>query len=60
MSGSSTAAQVMSAAQRGAAGIGSYTDWEMTQLYQAGRLADTSFVRSGEAVPNPFMPWLNH
>jgi hypothetical protein len=56
MSGSSTYSQVMGAAQRGASGAGGYTDWEMTQLYQAGRLGDTTFVRGGVSVENPFVP----
>jgi hypothetical protein len=54
MSGSSTYAQVMSAAGRGAAGTGGYTDWEMAQLYQGGRLSDTTFMRGGSVVDNPF------
>jgi hypothetical protein len=56
MSGSSTYSQVMGAAQRGASGAGGYTDWEMTQLYQAGRLGDTTLVRGGVPVENPFVP----
>lgn len=55
-SGSSAYSQVMGAAQRGAGGAGGYTDWEMAQLYQAGRLADTTFVRGGVTIPNPFAP----
>jgi len=54
MSGSSTYSQVMSAAGRGAAGTGGYTDWEMAQLYQGGRLSDTTFMRGGSVVDNPF------
>jgi len=56
MSGSSTYSQVMSAAQRGAGGAGGYTDWEMAQLFEGGRLADTTFVRGGQVVNNPFGP----
>jgi len=56
LSGSSTYSQVMSAAQRGAAGTGGYTDWELAQLYQAGRLGDTTFVSGGSVIPNPFVP----
>lgn len=55
MSGSSTYSQVMGAAQRGAGGAGSYTDWEMAQLFQGGRLADTTFMRAGSVVENPFV-----
>jgi RHS repeat-associated protein len=54
MSGSSTYSQVMSAAQRGASGLGGYTDWEMSKLYQAGRLPDVTLVRGGSVVGNPF------
>jgi hypothetical protein len=38
----------------GAAGTGGYTDWEMAQLYQGGRLSDTTFMRGGSVVDNPF------
>ena len=55
MSGTSTYSQVMNAAQRGAAGAGSCTDWEIAQLYPAGRLGDTTFLRGGSVVENPFM-----
>lgn len=55
LSGSSTYSQVMNAAQRGTAGTGGYTDWELAQLYQAGRLGDTTFVSGGSVVPNPFV-----
>lgn len=48
----------MGAAQRGAANgtSGWATDWELSQLYQAGRLGDTTFVRGGSVVENPFLP----
>jgi RHS repeat-associated protein len=54
MSGSSTYSQVIGAAQRGASGVGGYTDWEMAQLFGGGRLPDVTFVRGGTAIPNPF------
>src|SRR6185437_14736552 len=54
MSGSSTYGQIMSAAQRGAAGIGGYTDWEMAQLYAGDRLPDVYFVSGGLPIENPF------
>jgi hypothetical protein len=56
MLGGSTSSQVMGAAQRGAAGVGGYTDWEMAQLFQGGRLSDATFVRGGSVVPNPWAP----
>ena len=32
-----------------------YTEWEMRQLYEAGRLGTVNFVnRAGEAIANPF------
>jgi hypothetical protein len=54
MSGSSTYSQIMSAAQRGAAGTGGYTDWEMAQLFSGGRLPDINIVNGGLPVENPF------
>ena len=56
MSGSSTYQQVMGAATRGASGAGGYTDWEMAQLFQGGRLPDVTFVRGGVPVENPWVP----
>jgi RHS repeat-associated protein len=52
--GNSTYTQVMGAAQRGATGVGSATDWEMAQLFQSGRLADINFLRGGAPVANPW------
>lgn len=54
MSGGSTYSQVMSSAQRGASGAGGYTDWEVAQLYEGGRLPGVTFVRGGSVVDNPF------
>ncbi|MDB5337684.1 MAG: hypothetical protein JWN70_3303 [Planctomycetaceae bacterium] len=58
MSGESTYSQVMSAAQRGAVGprLGGYTDWDMSELFQGGQSADTTFVRGDVPVENPFAP----
>jgi hypothetical protein len=56
MSGNGAYSQVMGAAQRGLGGSGGYTDWEMGQLYQAGRLPGVTFVRGGRVVENPFGP----
>jgi hypothetical protein len=56
LSGSSPYSQVMSGAQRGLGGAGSYIDWELAQLYQGGRLGDVTFVKGGVPVPNPFKP----
>lgn len=48
--------QVMSAAQRGLGGTGGYTDWEISQLYQSGRLSDATLWSGGRTIPNPFGP----
>ncbi|HEX8361042.1 MAG TPA: RHS repeat-associated core domain-containing protein [Longimicrobium sp.] len=57
LGGSSTYQKVMGAVQRGAAGSGA-TNWEMAQLYQAGRLGTVNFVETvgGKVanVANPF------
>jgi hypothetical protein len=43
--GASTFGRVMGAVQRGASGLGSPFDWEMQQLYSAGQLGSTDFMR---------------
>jgi hypothetical protein len=35
-------------------GWGSFTDWEVNQLNQAGRLPGVNFYSGGKLVPNPF------
>lgn len=54
LGGASTSGKALGAAQRGARGAGGATDWELSLLYQHGRLADTTFMRGGKAVENPF------
>jgi len=56
LSGNSIYGQVMGAAQRGVAGAGGATDWEIGQLYQSGRLGGTGLYQGGQYVPNPFGP----
>jgi RHS repeat-associated protein len=57
LSGNSVYSQVMSAAQRGVTPMpGGYTNWELGQLYQAGRLPSVNFVQGGKLVANPFGP----
>ena len=57
LSGSTRTTQLLSAAQRGASGLGGgYTNYEIAQLYQAGRLGAANLVRGGVSVPNPFAP----
>ena len=48
--------QVMSAVQQGIKPGASPTNWELAQLYQAGRLKDVTFVtdRGAQVVENPF------
>lgn len=41
---------------RTAASAHLYLPGEMAQLYQGGRLPDTTFVRGGQVVDNPFGP----
>ncbi len=53
-SGAGTYSQVMGAAQWGATPLARATEWEIMQLQQAGRLGDVTFVRGGQAVPNPW------
>lgn len=54
MAGASAYSKVMSAAQKGMGPAAQPTNWEMAQLYQAGRLKDATFMEGGKVVPNPF------
>ena len=54
MLGSSTYSKVMGAVQQGSRPGASPTNWEMSMLYQGGRLKDASFVEAGKRVANPF------
>lgn len=56
LAGSTINSQVMGAVTRGATPVGKLTEWEMTQLYQGGRLGDVTFMRGGSVVPNPWAP----
>lgn len=55
-SGSTTYSQIMGAAQRGMTPAARATEWEMSQLYQAGRLGDATLMQGGKIIPNPFAP----
>jgi hypothetical protein len=55
-SGATLNSQVMGAVTRGATPTGKLTEWEMTQLYQGGRLGDVTFLRGGSVQPNPWRP----
>jgi RHS repeat-associated protein len=56
LSGDSAYSQIMGAAQRGLAGVGGYTDWEIGQLYQAGRLGSIDLYTGGQYIANPLGP----
>jgi hypothetical protein len=57
LSGESAYSQVMGAAQRGVTPIpGGYTNWELGQLYQAGRLPGVNLYQGGQLIANPFAP----
>jgi hypothetical protein len=57
LSGDSAYSQVMSAAQRGVTPVpGGYTNWELGQLYQSGRLPTVNFMQGGKIIANPFGP----
>ena len=52
--GESTYSQIMQSVMRESKGVGTAFDWEMAQLYNAGRLPSVQFVREGKNVDNPF------
>jgi hypothetical protein len=55
LNGTSVAGKVLSAAQQGIRAGATPTNWELAQLYQAGRLSGVTFVnRAGEILANPF------
>jgi RHS repeat-associated protein len=54
MPGTSVTNRIMASVQRSSTGKGGYTDWEMAQLYQGGRLPDVTFIEGGKVVPNPW------
>ena len=55
LAGKSVADKVLSAAAKGAVPGASPTNWELAQLYQAGRLGEVTFVnRLAEVLANPF------
>ena len=55
LNGTGVRSQVMGSVQRGLGSAGGHTDWELAQLYQAGRLGDVTFVNgAGAVLANPF------
>jgi RHS repeat-associated protein len=58
LNGATTYEKIMNAASRGAAGVkfGGATNWEISQLVQAGRLRTVQFLDdAGRVVENPFL-----
>jgi RHS repeat-associated protein len=57
VTGTSPYSQFMGAAQQGlgsGAVQGNWFNWEMGQIYQAGRQGSVNFMQGGSVVPNPF------
>jgi hypothetical protein len=57
VSGATPYSQFMNAAQQGVSrGVvdGNRFNWEMGQIYQAGRQGSVNFMKGGQVVPNPF------
>jgi RHS repeat-associated protein len=53
-SGPTPYSQFMSAAQQGLTPGATPFNWEMGQIYQAGRQGTVTFMQGGQIVPNPF------
>jgi len=53
-SGATPYSQFMSAAQQGLTPGATPFNWEMGQIYQAGRQGSVTFMQGGQVVPNPF------
>lgn len=54
LSGSSPSDLIMTAVQNGSSGIGRATEWELAQLYAAGRLLGADFVEGGKIIKDAF------
>lgn len=54
-SGANAYSKLMGAAQRGLTPAATATEWEIAQLYQAGRLSQVAIIEGGKAVQNPFV-----
>jgi hypothetical protein len=52
--GTDIKSKILTAVARYQGGSPGYTDWEMTQLYNTGRLTDVTFYERGAVVANPF------
>jgi RHS repeat-associated protein len=57
MEGDGAYRQLITSMTRWATGAGGSTDWEISQLYQSGRLGSVNLMEGGSPVtPNPFGP----
>lgn len=56
VAGTDTYSMVMRAAQLGATPGAANFNWEMAQLFQAGRLPTVQFMLGGTPIANPFAP----
>jgi hypothetical protein len=55
--GGSVESKILGAAQQGVNGLGNgYTNYEIGQHYQAGRLGTTNLIQGCQSVLNPFVP----
>ena len=54
LAGADTTEKVFRAVQQGIKPGATPTNWELAQLYQAGRLKDVTFLERGAPIPNPF------
>jgi hypothetical protein len=52
--GSNVRQMVMNAVQRGATPAAHATEWEMAQIWAAGRIGDVTFMLKGVVMANPF------
>jgi hypothetical protein len=53
LDGEGAYSQVMTSVQRGMVGNGA-TNWELLQVYQAGRMGEVTFYSNGATIGNPF------
>lgn len=54
LAGATPKEQVLNSIKASQEGWGGFTDSELHQLQQSGRLGEVSFFQGGNAVPNPF------
>ena len=54
LAGATPKEQVLNSIKASQEGWGGFTDWELHQLQQSGRLGEVNFFQGGKAVSNPF------